>query len=93
MELNQTYIVQFDARGEYSRQVQINIGQPVYPYGSYFGGERTVEISCEWNTFVIEFTNILETSNTARFEIAAGLYQGDLFFDNIIIQKLENIKQ
>ena len=88
MTLGATYRVIMLARAQWPRTLQINIGQPAYPYGSYMGSEVNLDLGCEWSEFVWEFTNNLESSSGARFEINAGFFTGDVWINYIVVEQL-----
>ena len=89
MQLGARYRVTMLARaGVTSRTLQVNIGQPAYPYSSYMKVENDIDLTCDWTQYVWEFTNDLESSSNARFEINAGLYQGDVYIDYIVVEQI-----
>jgi hypothetical protein len=76
------YHLQFDARADASRTMEIDINQAYDPYSTY-SGRRLCNLTTSMQTFEYDFQMIYPTDSDVRIEFNMGLDLNDVYIDNV----------
>jgi hypothetical protein len=87
IENGKTYKVFFDAYADASRKIWPLVGKNSEPF-SVYSGNQSVVINTTKKTYSFSFTMTYPTDNEARLAFDIGTSSVDVYFDNIILEKI-----
>ncbi|MCX7951907.1 MAG: carbohydrate binding domain-containing protein, partial [Clostridiales bacterium] len=94
IEKGKTYVISFDARTTFDRNIQVIIEHNGGEYTKYLGPQE-VYLTSEMNHYSFEFTMNAETDSNAHLVFALGKIEGNefplpphtIYIDNVVLEQ------
>ena len=86
LEQEATYLISFDAKADNPGTMEVALAKNSGDYGTYFSTTKNITNTMQTFTWTVKMTQ--PSDPNCRFYLGIGFFTGNVYFDNISIQKL-----
>jgi poly(3-hydroxybutyrate) depolymerase len=89
LQQGQHYQIQFDARANTNRTLEVNVELDVSPWTSYLSQITQFDLTTSTTQYTLPFTMSQPTDSNSRIAFNAGAATGTIYIDNVTIAQVE----